>query len=324
MDLVTGYPFLYGLTLIGAGYFITLLSNVIICRAISWSVAVITVFFSAWITTGQPALFRMISIVTLQLFAMKIIVLSESYRQNNRLSFLQWCAFALGYFGMRPALFENLPSKSILSNQLLVKGFSRIIAGMILLYLSRTNENYLRQIFFLPELLLLIGLSLVLHFGILNLTTAFWQFFGVPAKELFRSPYKSKSLKEFWGRRWNMAFSEMTSIVAYIPLKNRIGVNAAIFISFLLSGLLHEIAITLPTKSCYDLPMCYFLIHGILMYLESKPIIRMITEHRILSHVWVLGWLVVPMPLLFNNDFVAQVLQPLRENILLHYFASTR
>lgn len=316
MGLVTGYLFLYGLALIGAGYFITRLPNIRICRAISWSVAVVTVFFSAWMTTGQSALFRMISIVTLQLFAMKIIVLSESYGQNNRLSFLRWCAFAFGYFGMRPALFENLPSKSILSSQLLLKGLSRIVAGLILLYLSRANEDYLRQIFFLPELLLLIGLSLILHFGILNLATAFWQFFGVSAKELFRAPYKSKSLKEFWGRRWNMAFSEMTSIAAYTPLKKRLGNNAAVFISFLLSGLLHEIAITLPTKSYYGFPMCYFLIHGILMQLESKPVIRKITEHRILSHVWALCWLVIPMPLLFNYDFVTQVLQPLRESIL--------
>jgi alginate O-acetyltransferase complex protein AlgI len=87
--------------------------------------------------------------------------------------------------------------------------------------------------------------------------------------------------------------------------------------SFFLSGLLHEIAISFPVNSGYGLPLLYFVIHGVLMYLEGKSaLIKKIIEHKILSHFWVLGWLVLPMPLLFHTNFVNYVLKPLRSGIV--------
>ncbi|HEY9045299.1 MAG TPA: membrane bound O-acyl transferase family-domain-containing protein, partial [Ohtaekwangia sp.] len=143
-----------------------------------------------------------------------------------------------------------------------------------------------------------------------------WRISGVDVRELFRAPYKSRSLKEFWGKRWNLAFSEMTALIAYKPLK-RFGVTTAMLASFLLSGILHEIAISFPVKAGYGMPMLYFTLHGILMYLENKSlIVQKIIADRIASHIWVLGWLVIPMPLLFHTSFIEQVMKPLREILL--------
>jgi D-alanyl-lipoteichoic acid acyltransferase DltB (MBOAT superfamily) len=140
---------------------------------------------------------------------------------------------------------------------------------------------------------------------------------GVDVRELFRAPYRAQSLKEFWGKRWNIAFSEMTGLIAYRPLKQVISANTAMLASFLLSGLLHEIAISLPVRAGYGLPFLYFVIHGMLMYAEShSAMIQRITTHSFWSHVWVIGWLVVPMPLLFHAQFIAQVLKPLRDLLL--------
>lgn len=316
MDLTLAYLLSFGLVLLLVGYFLPLLDKHV-ARTLSWLIAIATVFYSVLITSEEPTLYRMIAIVSLQLLSMKAIVAVETYSHRNNLSFLQWCAFSLGWFGMRPVLFEHLPARPLPFLNLIFKGLLRIAGGFVLIYLSSVVDNYFNRDYFLSELLLLTGLSLILHFGILNLSTAVWRAFGVDARELFKSPYKSKSLKEFWGKRWNIAFSEMTSVIAYRPLKEKVSPSAAIILSFLLSGLLHEIAISFPVNSGYGLPMLYFSIHAFLIYIEgTSRLVMKITSHPVLSHAWVFVWLIVPMPLLFHADFIQFVLIPLRESIL--------
>jgi alginate O-acetyltransferase complex protein AlgI len=259
----------------------------------------------------------MLIIVSTLFLAMKLIVIARSYRET-RLSLFQWLAFTFGWFGMRPAIFADLPSTPRIYGPLLLKGISRIIIGIGLLYLSALVGRYhAAWNYFVPQLLLLTGLSFVLHFGILNLSSAFWRRMGVDAPELFRSPFKSKSLKEFWGKRWNVAFSEMTALVAYRPLKPAIGERPAVMVSFLFSGLLHEIAISLPVNAGYGLPMLYFTIHAVAMHLEStSPLIQRIISHRVFSHIWVMTLLILPMPLLFHRPFINEVLIPLSKLML--------
>ena len=251
----------------------------------------------------------MVAIVSVSLVAMKIVVLVES---GVQLKFFQWMAFTFGWFGMRPVLFQELGSSSQPYVEFIIKGVTRIVVGLVFLYISLLVDLELSK-YFIPQLFLLVGLSLVLHFGILNLSAALWRWAGVPVNELFRSPYKSRSLKEFWGKRWNVAFSEMTALVVYRPLRNKIGAGRAVIVAFLFSGLLHEIAISLPVHSGYGLPMLYFFIHAVAMQLEAtSPFVRKIISHKVLSHVWVMGLLILPMPLLFHHGFIERVLMPLR------------
>ena len=301
--------------LVIAGYALPFVGQVKAARIWSWLIALATVVVSLLITSDQSPILRMFIIVYLQILAMKIVVVVESYPNDNKLNFLQWTAFSLGWFGMRPILFEKLPSKSFDYTILILKGASRIIIGTALLYLSTLVEQY--SAFFIPQLLLLAGFSFILHFGIMNLTTAAWRSAGIDVKELFRSPYKSKSLKEFWGKRWNVAFSEMTALVAYRPLKSKSGIETAMLVSFLLSGLLHEVAISLPVKAGYGLPMLYFAIHALAMHLETRSaFVQKLISHRILSHVWVITILVLPMPLLFHSSFIEGILVPLRDMMM--------
>jgi len=308
----------YALLLLVAGYLLPFNKEKRKARLYAWVIAVVTVVVSAVFTSAQVPLMRMAIIVSLQLLSMKIVVAVESYSGENRLKVFQWMAFALGWFGMRPVLFEKLPSPSLRMMDLVLKGASRILFGFFLLYLSKILEQYPHLArFFISQLLLLVGLSLILHFGILNLATAVWRALGVNVSELFKSPFRSKSLKEFWGKRWNIAFSEMTALIAYRPLKTKIGVQKAVIVSFLLSGLLHEIAISLPARAGYGLPLTYFGIHAFAMHLETKsPLIQKVIKHRFLSHVWVLTLLVLPMPLLFHPEFIHHVLVPLRALLL--------
>ena len=318
MDLILVLLIGWALFLLVIGYSLPCMKNIHKARIIGWLVVVITAVFSILLTSSQSPTYRMIAIASLQLLSMKVIVMVESYRGKNGLNILQWLAFSLGWFGMRPHLFEAFPAKPLSGVMLFVwKGISRIIIGIILLILSVYLQKNYSRVYFLYELIMLVGLSFILHFGILNLSTASWRFSGVDVKELFRSPYKATSLKEFWGKRWNMAFSEMTAIVVYKPLKLSYGILAAMIASFLVSGLLHEIAISFPVETGYGLPFLYFVLHGLAMYAEDKSAaVKRITAHPVFSHVWVFAWLILPMPLLFHHTFIAGVAQPLRDFIL--------
>jgi Membrane bound O-acyl transferase family len=308
---------IWGLSLLLIGYCLPFLKDKTFARIVAWSLILLTTVFATQITANEPALYRMLAIVSLQLLSMKCIVMVETYTGKPKLNVVQWLAFS-AWFGMRPVLFEQLFSRALTNvKSIVIKGLVRVAIGFALLFLSKHLDNQAHNTFFLPELLALFGLSFILHFGILNLSTALWRFCGVDVKELFRSPYQSKSLKEFWGKRWNMAFSEMTALVAYRPLKGFFGKNLAMMSSFLLSGILHEIAISCPVKSGYGLPLMYFALHCFIMFAEDKfDFVKAIVQHKILSRVWVLAWLILPMPLLFHERFMENVIFPLRNIIL--------
>ncbi|MBC7487057.1 MAG: membrane bound O-acyl transferase family-domain-containing protein [Cytophagaceae bacterium] len=296
-----------------SGYFIPFFNNRTTARVVSWSMTLACTAFSIYISMDQPPLIRMIAITSIQLLTMKVIVLTETYKGKPKISFFQWLAFAQGWFGMRPALFEALISKPRSGVfYFVVKGFSRISMGIVLLIFSKLIRQELASTLFL-----LIGLSFILHFGILNVGTAFWRALGVDVKELFINPYRATSLKEFWGKRWNMAFSEMTALIVYKPLLSILGKQQAVVLSFLFSGILHEIAISFPVQSGYGLPLLYFAIHALVMYCESKiPFVQRITSHSALNHIWVMAWLILPLPLLFHKQFIIEVARPLANTIL--------
>jgi D-alanyl-lipoteichoic acid acyltransferase DltB (MBOAT superfamily) len=275
------------------------------------------------VTADQTPLLRMVVIVFLQLVSMKILVVVETYTGENRLRIVQWLAFALGWFGMRATPFEQLPNTPLPYKTLIIKGITRIAIGISLLYCSiLATHASITTALFIPELLLLAGISMILHFGILNLSTVAWRAQGVDVQELFRTPYKATSLREFWGKRWNMAFAEMTAQIAYRPLKQTLSAEKAMLLSFLLSGLLHEIAISVPVNAGYGLPMVYFILHAFAMLAEAKSTtVQRLLKRPILSHIWVMSLLIAPLPLLFHQTFIEQVLIPLRYLLLPVYAA---
>lgn len=71
--------------------------------------------------------------------------------------------------------------------------------------------------------------------------------FGITLPDNFRSPYFSRSIKEFWSR-WHISLSTWFRDYVYIPLGgNRVGVfrqNLNLMITFLVSGLWHGAGIT--------------------------------------------------------------------------------
>jgi Membrane bound O-acyl transferase family len=223
-------------------------------------------------------------------------------RDGTRLPPLRWLAFATLWPGMRPALFARLQPGRPGARPLLSRGLVHVALGASAFLLARLSWR-LTGSTFLAALLLLPALSLLLHFGAFDLVAGLWRAAGADVGPLFRAPWRSESLGEFWSRRWNLAFSEMTSLVVYRPLAARAGRKTALVSSFLFSGLLHEVAISLPVGAGYGRPLAYFAIHGALTQIER--------DRGPFGRAGTLLALLLPLPLLFHVPFLRGVIWPL-------------
>src|SRR5690606_14378139 len=140
---------------------------------------------------------------------------------------------------------------------LLRKGLLRMTAGAVLLLSARLlwEAIHSRVLATIP---LLIGISLLLHFGLFNVLAGIWRILGVRTYTLFPAPLISKTLTEFWGKRWNLPFTEMGQRALYRPLSPVWGRHYAALMVFVFSGLVHEVAISVPVMAGFGLPMLYF------------------------------------------------------------------
>ena len=283
-----------------------------VARAAAWALLVGGIAAVERWTAGEPPGVRMLALIAFALLALKVVVVAEERAAGMEgLTFAGWLRFAAGWLGMQPRLFAR-PRRGSLpgTGSLVARGAAHLATGAFLILAARlawtTTHSRL-----LATLLLLPGLSLVVHFGMCSLLAGAWRARGVPCETLFRAPLRSESLGEFWGRRWNLAFSEMTAIAVYRPLSPRGGRGAALLASFLVSGLLHEMAISLPVRAGFGLPLLYFAIHGALVLVEralaraGRPI------GGALGRVWTLGALALPLPLLFHRPFLEGIVWPL-------------
>ncbi len=162
----------------------------------------------------------------------------------------------------------------------------------------------------------MLGVIFVLHFGLFHLLSCAWRASGVAAEPLMDWPIATTSLAEFWGRRWNAAFRDLTHRFLFRPLLPRCGATGALFAVFLLSGLVHELAITLPAGGGYGGPTCYFLLQAGGLLFERSALGKRLG----LAQGW-RGWLfsamllVLPVGLLFPPVFVREIIVPMLVDI---------
>ncbi|MFD0763344.1 MBOAT family protein [Mucilaginibacter lutimaris] len=283
-----------------------------------WLTLILTILLIHFLFIHEHPILQMLTIIATTFSGMKVIAVTERYSHKPlTLSFRQWIVYAIGWVGMRAEPFETLGNPPLPNAWAMVRfGISRIIIGGLLVGLAHlVVHHYLnaKLTYVLVSAILLIAFSLILHFGMLGISAGMWRFSGVNTYYLFRQPAKALSLTELWSKRWNIAFSEMTSIAIFRPLKIKVGSGAALMIAFVFSGLLHELALSVPVNSGYGLPTLYFVIQGTLVLAEKVLGVNRINflQNKILARIWVFFWLVAPMPLLFHEQFLKQVLWPL-------------
>ena len=285
-------------------------------RWLAWLFVVAQVVAVERLTAGQPDGFRMLAIIGVALWSLKSVVSVEALLAgDDPLPWWRWLLFAAAWPGMRPSAFAGpLAPDPRAATGLAVRGIVCSVVGAACLVLSRLAAgSTIPSAIVVATAVGLVGISLLLHFGAFNLGAATWRLVGFSTDRLFLAPLASTSLAEFWGKRWNLAFTEMTQIAIYRPISARWNKQAGAALGFLYSGLLHEMAISLPTGRGFGLPLLYFAIHGGLVLLERRWYRRgtPIAGRPGLRHVWTLGWLALPMPILFHPPFLEGVVWPL-------------
>lgn len=96
----------------------------------------------------------------------------------------------------------------------------------------------------------------------------------VELQEPFDEPYKATSLRDFWGRRWNLMVSDALRHTVHDPvmwaLKGRRWARfAGVTCSFVVSGLMHELIMWYLTsvRPTWEITW-FFVIHGVCVGLE--------------------------------------------------------
>ena len=157
----------------------------------------------------------------------------------------------------------------------------------------------------------MVGLILLLHFGLFHLLALIWRCFGVPVEPIMNSPVTARSLSEFWSERWNRSFNELVHIFLFRTTYRGIGVSAAMLLVFLASGLIHDLVISLPAGACYGLPTGYFLLQGVGVFLErSGPGRRLGLGRGVFGRLYMFVFTLAPVCLLFPPPFVTGVMNP--------------
>src|SRR4029077_9104708 len=104
----------------------------------------------------------------------------------------------------------------------------------------------------------MLGLMLILHFGTFHLIALAWQAAEVNARPIMQAPASATSLSEFWGKRWNLGFRQLTHGLVFDPIRMRAGTAPALLAAFVASGIIHDFVISFPARGGYGLPTGYF------------------------------------------------------------------
>ncbi len=157
----------------------------------------------------------------------------------------------------------------------------------------------------------MVGLALVLHFGVFHLLSCAWRRAGVDAKPLMDWPLAATNLADFWGRRWNTAFRDLTHRFLFRPFVRWFGPRWAVGAGFLFSGLVHEAVISLPAGGGYGGPTVFFATQGLALLFERSRAGRRIGLGRGLRGRLFTGVvLLAPAVALFHPPFVLGIVVP--------------
>lgn len=162
----------------------------------------------------------------------------------------------------------------------------------------------------------MLGIILLLHFGTFKLLALFWQTLGIDAQPIMNFPLRSTSLGEFWGKRWNLGFRQLAFDLVFARLHKRLGGGTAAFLVFVLSGLIHDLVISVPSRGGHGLPTVYFVIQGIGAAFERSAFGRQLgIRSGLRGWLFTMAFTAGPAFWLFHPWFVHRVIIPFMEAI---------
>jgi hypothetical protein len=214
--------------------------------------------------------------------------------------------YLLGWPGMNPDSFLRKRPVEEWNMRLLTHALRNLVVGWIFLGILGPAALPLHPL--LATWLGMIGFIFMLHFGLFHLLAVLWQRMGFHANPIMMKPISARSTSEFWSKRWNQAFHQLTWTYLFRPLQKRLTAPAALTISFLVSGLIHEVVITVPARGGYGGPTVYFLLQALAVLMERRVNLK---RYPRLRRVWTLSVVILPAGLLFPPHFILTLMLPM-------------
>lgn len=263
-------------------------------RGIGWFILVALMTAAHFAMQQQPPFLRMVGLCCVLLGGMKGLVYAE-WAGADKLTLPRYAVFSFLWFGMDPGTFR------IRKTGLTWK--SDLALGALLTLLGILGAWFVWFMGWRQILVMFVPLSVGFHFGVLRILKGLLRLAGFPVRTLFPNPLETKGIADFWGRRWNVGYSQMMQRLVGRPVEGRFGAGTGVMAVFFSSGILHELAITLPAQSGYGLPTIYFTLHGLLMLVEKK-------WNRPIGKIPALLAVTVPLGWLFPPTFQTEVIAP--------------
>ena len=248
-------------------------------------------------------------------FGCKWLCLRRELSNGARVGFRKKAAFVLGWIGMDATAFFNRKEvpKAPRFAEWILAGL-KVLLGAAFIWPGARFALRINPL--LAGWTGMLGLILSLHFGLFHLLALTWRSAGVPVTPLMRAPLLSRSLGEFWGERWNTAFNELAARFLFRPLRRPVGVRAATMLVFLISGLVHELVISVPARGGCGLPTLYFLLQGAgVLFERTKTARRFGLNRGIRARAWTLLMTGAPAFWLFHPIFIRNVILPFLKSI---------
>jgi len=215
-----------------------------------------------------------------------------------------------GYFllwpGMDASVFAGVQPSGCQKHSLKA-GLQHMILGIVLLWIVARHLAYPLAAGWCG----MVGLIFVLHFGVFSVLANLWRRLGAAVTPIMNCPIAATSAAEFWGRRWNVAFRDLAHVLVFRPVARRFGLGTALWTSFAVSGLVHELVISVPAGAGSGLPTAYFLLQAAGITLERRVFRGAMTAERRTSR-WLFthAFTALPAFFLFHPPFVERVMIP--------------
>jgi predicted DCC family thiol-disulfide oxidoreductase YuxK len=249
-------------------------------------------------------------------FGSKWLTLGNAIQRVGRVCPFRSAAYLVAWPGMGAARFLSPHLAPCCSRSEMMKSAATavvwiLLGTFLLLALARHASNPI-----LAGWIGMAGMILILHFGLFELASIGWRAFRVDAPPIMNRPLRSTSVSEFWRRRWNAAFNDLAVRLVFRPVARHTTVLAATLIAFAVSGLIHELVISLPAGAGFGLPTAYFLVQGLGVLAERSP-----AGKRLRLGSGIAGWLFTivvvagPAYWLFHPPFVQNVILPFMRSI---------
>jgi Membrane bound O-acyl transferase family len=157
----------------------------------------------------------------------------------------------------------------------------------------------------------LLGTAWFLLFGLFHVLSVAWRVAGVDAPPIFRAPVFATSLGDFWGNRWNLAFRDLARRAMFGPLRRATGTPVAILVVFAVSGVAHDLVLSVPARGGYGLGTAYFLLQAAgLAFARSRAGRALGVRRGLCGWLYATAFTALPAPLLFHPPFVTAVYEP--------------